>query len=601
MALPCTSKPRKDFVEDLKSLNNLGIINAFASNSTSPCSEADMSRRLNGCLAGKGAQAAIVNTKKEVKDIINNPVNPDTGIMKVVVVEGFNTVAHLNPNTNNQRNSTGRAHETRRQICPDGTPSCFVYEVKAWQVNGRTVAQLAQDCAQLMLEAREKGANFQTCVVATPNVQSANDSDFNRKGLRAAEASVGEFKTVNMCRKSTRNPVTVLKSTISSPDFYPPYPDGTCGHSDMYVCQWSDASWTRILTNEFNPNLHTELGPDRTVVNGKCVHPVTDLVSTVAGGHESRKDVCQRSDNTLTTIFSKDFNEALHYPPNSDGTCGTNTYITVCLRSDDTQTTIRSKDFDPALHYNLVNNKCAVGSSNGGSSNGGSSSGRAGGSSSGGSSSGGSSSGGSSSGGSSNGGSGPDSGSDPDNSNETGIPYSEWPDYAIDPSTGRPYTVTIRVSLTVPENYVANGKKTTLSYKVDVLCGSPVNRVSCESAGVKVSDVTMILNQGSTHPSMKPCSSTAASACGYYAPQHAKPLTGQAGTFDLYFYTPMHASDYARTTITLSSITIERELVFLGASSVIVAVDEYSTEYKVNDKSSSPVIYRKILGSFGGV
>jgi len=630
-------------------------------------------------LAGPGAQSAISNNQKNVANRINNPTNPDDGTVTVIVMEGHNTLAHLNPNTNNQRNSTGRGHASGEAACPQGHPTCFRYVVTAKQAANRTVAQLAQDCVQRMLEEREKGANYQTCVVATPNVQSARDLNFNRDGLRISAVTVGELITANVCRTSTRSLVTVLESASTSADFYPPNPDGSCVDVDetMEVCRRSDDTKETIFKKDYNPALHYQPNPDGscgghiTVCRRSDDTPVTirskdynlaqyyrlnpdgtcggyttvcrrsdDTPETIRSKDFNSAlhynlpcrtrpigmDVCLRSNDTRTTILATDFNSALHYnlPCGTDITvclrsddtpvtirskdfdlalhydlpCGTD--ITVCLRSNDTPVTIRSKDFDPALHYNLVNNKCTGGSSTG--RNGGSSSGRNGGSSSG--RNGGSSSGGSSSGGSSSGrndGSDPGSGSDPDNSNDTGIPYYEWPEYAIDPATGRPYTVTVRVSLIVPENYVANGKKTTLSYKVDVLCGSAANRVSCQSAEVKVSGITLILNQGSTHSSMKPCSSMDDSACGYYAPQHAKPLTGQTGTFDLYFYTPIHANHSARTTIAISSITIERELNFFDGSTVIVAVDNYSTEYTVNGKSSSPVIDRKILGSFGGV
>ena len=510
-------------------------------------------------MAGPGAQSAISRNQNTVTELINNPKNPNTGIMNIIVVQGYNTAA-AGPGTNNKKNSTDRGHVSGEAACPQGHPTCFRYVVTAKEAANRTVAELAQECARRALLEREKGVNYQTCVVATPNLKSSTESNFDKPGLRISEATVGELRTANVCRASTRSLVTVLQSASTSADFYPPNPDGSCRtdeHRD--VCLWSNDTMVRIRAEDYNPALHYP--PDS---DGRCR----------TGGH---RDVCLRSNDTMVRIRAEDFNSALHYDP----PCGAN--ITVCLRSSDTQVTIRSKDFNSALHYNLVNNKC---SSNGSSSgrNDGSSSGRNDGSSSG-----------------RNDGSDPDSDSAPDNSNDTGIPYYEWPEYAIDPSTGRPYTVTVRVSVTVPENYVANGKKTTLSYKVDVLCGSATNRVSCESAGVKVSGITLIMNQGSTNPSMRPCASLVASACGYYAPQDEKPLTGQTGTFDLYFYTPMHASGYARTTIALSSITIERELNFPDASPVIVAVDNYAAEYTVNGKSSSPVIDRKILGSFGGV
>ena len=180
--------------------------------------------------------------------------------------------------------------------------------------------------------------------------------------------------------------------------------------------------------------------------------------------------------------------------------------------------------------------------------------------------------------------------------------YSDWPDYTLDPETREPWVVEVRVDTIAPTYYVANGKKTSLSHTVQVLCG--VNKEICteDEHGIVYTSPKITATQSSTDPKFVACASPKETKCAYYAPKNEKVVildNGNTTWFDIYFYTPLPATASALTTLAVD-ITVNRIIEFGDEFvPVIVNVDDVEGRFYINGNPFSNIVYRKVLGSRG--
>ena len=166
--------------------------------------------------------------------------------------------------------------------------------------------------------------------------------------------------------------------------------------------------------------------------------------------------------------------------------------------------------------------------------------------------------------------------------------YSEYPE-AIDPDTDEPWVISLVVNVKVPANYVANGKKTTLTSTVTLLCGDK----PCGSQSLVTLDkAPVILSQKSTNGL---CNTPKQLNCLYYAPDN-----GQEGiTYDMYFYTPSLSSKQITTVVKVDA-NVTRTIPLEDGDFIEVNVNDYNTIYQVNGlKVPSNEISRSVLGSRG--
>ena len=166
--------------------------------------------------------------------------------------------------------------------------------------------------------------------------------------------------------------------------------------------------------------------------------------------------------------------------------------------------------------------------------------------------------------------------------------YSEYPE-AIDPDTDEPWVISLVVNVKVPANYVANGKKTTLTSTVTLLCGDK----PCGSQSLVTLDkAPVILSQKSTNGL---CNTPKQLNCLYYAPDN-----GQEGiTYDMYFYTPSLSSKQITTVVKVDA-NVTRMIPLEDGDFIEVNVNDYNTIYQVNGlKVPSNEISRSVLGSRG--
>ena len=166
--------------------------------------------------------------------------------------------------------------------------------------------------------------------------------------------------------------------------------------------------------------------------------------------------------------------------------------------------------------------------------------------------------------------------------------YSEYPE-AIDPDTDEPWVISLVVNVKVPANYVANGKKTTLTSTVTLLCG---NKPCGSQSLVTLDKAPVILSQKSTNGL---CNTPKQLNCLYYAPDN-----GQEGiTYDMYFYTPSLSSKQITTVVKVDA-NVTRTIPLEDGDFIEVNVNDYNTIYQVNGlKVPSNEISRSVLGSRG--
>ena len=179
--------------------------------------------------------------------------------------------------------------------------------------------------------------------------------------------------------------------------------------------------------------------------------------------------------------------------------------------------------------------------------------------------------------------------------------YSDWPDYTLDPETGEPWVVEVRVDTIAPTYYVANGKKTSLSHTVQVLCG--VNKEICteDTHGIVYTSPKITATQSSTALNFVACASPKETKCAYYAPKNEQVVilnNGNTTGFDIYFYTPLPVTTSALTTLAVD-ITVNRIIEFDDGSSELVNVDDVERRFYINGNPSSNTVSRKVLGSRG--
>ncbi len=305
-------------------------------------------------------------------------------------------------------------------------------------------------------------------------------------------------------------------------------------------------------------------------------------------------DVCSRATRTLIQIERSNYSDALHYRP-TNGACDTSPPppppIDVCSRATRTLIQIERSNYSDALHYMPVDDRCdtsppPLDNNPGGNSDtpGGRNDGPGGRND--------------GPGGRNDGPGGPNDG--PGGPNDT-PDYSDWPDYTLDPETGEPWVVEVRVDTIAPTYYVANGKKTSLSHTVQVLCG--VNKEICteDTHGIVYTSPKITATQSSTALNFVACASPKETKCAYYAPKNEQVVilnNGNTTGFDIYFYTPLPVTTSALTTLAVD-ITVNRIIEFDDGSSELVNVDDVERRFYINGNPSSNTVSRKVLGSRG--
>jgi hypothetical protein len=169
--------------------------------------------------------------------------------------------------------------------------------------------------------------------------------------------------------------------------------------------------------------------------------------------------------------------------------------------------------------------------------------------------------------------------------------YSEYPE-AIDPDTDEPWVISLVVNVKVPANYVANGKKTTLTATVTLLCGdSPCGSKSLADSFDETVTMFQKVETGL-------CSRPTQLNCLYYAPENGKEQAAPA-TYTMHFYTPSLSSKQITTVVKVDA-TVTRWIPLEDGDFIEVNVNDYNTIYQVNGlKVPSNEISRPVLGSRG--
>ena len=225
------------------------------------------------CSLNKDTKAKLTSNNTKLADVLAKADDPYK--TPVLIFEGYNTVAHANPETNNYINATTRAISSAAAACGDESPptfktlerlagspfvsingdKCVIYYTNA-TTDATTKAQREANEARCAAEAL---ARNRACVISIPRTDAT--TTFNIAGLRVSTVSYSIYSTppITVCLKSNKSLVTIPSSSLSEGLHYYPAPDGSCDTpttKPITVCLKSNKSLVTILSSSFNSALH---------------------------------------------------------------------------------------------------------------------------------------------------------------------------------------------------------------------------------------------------------------------------------------------------------------------------------------------------------